>query len=233
MTEKAEEWARAIARSSLTRSDTILGAKTSLYPSITYGLMVTILRQKQSKEIFKPIRKGVLGKTGFAKTMPEEIVHGPETYGGIGLKDIYSLQGIAHIKAFLDEAGTNSPTRRLMDILVEGHTLEVGRQGSIFQYPYNQIKQHLTNSWMKHTLEFTDLYGFKIQGQTPTLRTWREHDSMLMDALERTQGVHISSEEKQAFQRCRLYLQVNTISNITNGQGTNLLEAAWECKRQW
>ena len=97
MTEKAEEWARSIARSSLTRSDTILGAKTSLYPSITYGLSATTLSKQQSKEVFKPIRKGVLGKTGYAKTMPETIVHGPETYGGIGLKDIYSLQGGLHI----------------------------------------------------------------------------------------------------------------------------------------
>ena len=233
MKEKAEEWARAVARSSLTRRDTILGAKTSLYPSITFGLMATTLSKEQGKEIFKPIRKGVLGKAGYNRSMPETIVHGPETYGGIGLKDIYSLQGISHIKTFLDEAGTNSPTGKLMGTLIEGHTVEVGKSGSIFQQPYKKIEQYMTTSWMKHTMEFMDTYKFRIQGHTHKLRTWRENDSMLMDDIERKQGVYISIEEKQAFQRCRLFLQVNTLSDITNGQGTNILEAAWECKKQW
>ena len=78
MKEKAQTWARAAARSSLTRQDTITGIKTSLYPSITYGLTATTLTKAQAEEVFKPIRKGALRKAGYVESMPATIVHGDQ-----------------------------------------------------------------------------------------------------------------------------------------------------------
>ena len=231
--EKAREWSRAVARSSLTRHDAVFGMKTSLYPSITFGLMATTLTKNQGEVIFSPIREGALPKTGYARSMPAIMVHGPEKYGGIGIKDIYTLQGIAHIKAMLDEGDSKSATGQLIRQVIEGHTLEAGRQNSIFQIPYTEIKEELTYSWVQDTLRFMDETDIRITGGIPRLKMWRERDSFLMDDVSTTQGTHITKVDRRAFQRCRLYLRVNTLSDIVNGGGTHILGAAWKVKREW
>ena len=231
--EKAKVWSRAVSRSSLNRNDAVIGMKTSLYPSITFGLMATTMSKEQGESIFKPIREGVLPKTGYTKTMPAIVVHGPEKYGGMGIKDIYTLQGIAHVKALIDEGGTESPTGQLLQQVIEGHTIEIGRSKGIFEVPYEEIKEEITYSWIQDTLRFTNETGIRIKGETPRLKKWRDNDSFLMDDVQEVQGTHISDADRQAFQRCRLYLQVNTLSDIVNGGGTHILKAAWEVNKEW
>ena len=76
--------------------------------------------------------------------MPATIVHGPAKYGGIGIKDLYTLQGIAHLKVLIDEAGSSTPTGSLLQQVIEGHVLEVGRSESIFKLSYKEIQPELT-----------------------------------------------------------------------------------------
>ena len=233
MQQKAATWARAIARSSLTRQDTVMGVRTSLYPSLTFGLMATTLSKEQCAEVFKPIRQGALPKVGYVRSMPRVVVHGPEKYGGVGIKDLHSLQGIARIKVMIDEAGTQTPTGQLLTNVIEAHTVEVGRSGTLFSQSYQSIHAEMTYSWIKSVMEFTDENGIRLQGKTPTLQTWREDDSMLMDDIEATQGITIHTEDRAAFHRCRMHLRVATLSDITDGHGQHVLPAAWEVKQTW
>ena len=53
--EKAKVWSRAVSRSLLNRNNAVVGMKTSLYPSITFGLMATTMSKEQGESIFKPI----------------------------------------------------------------------------------------------------------------------------------------------------------------------------------
>ena len=231
--EKAREWSRAVARSSLTRHDVAIGVTTSLYPSLTFGLMATTMSKKQCDDIFTPIRQGALRKTGYSQSMPGTIVHGPTKYGGIGIKDLHTLQGIAHIKVLLDEAGTETPTGSLLQHVIEGHVLEVGRSGNLFTLPYKEIQPELTYSWVQDTLQSADALNVRIEGNIPNLQTWRDNGRLLMDVINEAQGIWISKADRASFHRCRLYLKVNTISDITTGCGTYILQQAWECKKEW
>ena len=73
MKDKANEWANEIYKSNLTKSDISLGVKTSLYPSITYGLLATAMTQKQATEIFKPVREKVLPKMKICRNCTRDI----------------------------------------------------------------------------------------------------------------------------------------------------------------
>ena len=103
MKEKANAWSKNIRKGFLSREDVAFGVKTSLYPSITYGLVATALLEQQCQEVFKPVRAQVLAPMGYNWHIPAIIVHGPVKYGGMGIKDLYTMQGIEHIKALLDE----------------------------------------------------------------------------------------------------------------------------------
>ena len=57
--------------------------------------------------------------------------HGPTAYGGMEIKNIYTLQGLAHVKAFTEKGSGDSTTGKLLQNLIKQHTLEVGLSGEM------------------------------------------------------------------------------------------------------
>ena len=233
MVEKATQWATNSKTGSLSRNDIAFGIKTSLYPSITYGLMATALDKQQCEEVFKPVRKHALGPMGYNRSIPATVVHGPECYGGMGIKDMHTIQGTAHITAILDEIHKPSPTGRLLNLLHQEHTLEIGRSGFLYDHAYAEIKEIMTDTWVKNTIQFMSEHSLRFQGQHPQLQTWRDGDSLLMDDFYHVPGHRLTAADIQAANRCRIYLQVNTRSDICVGNGTRILNEAWTVDRTW
>ena len=233
MKEKAMQWSRKTKAGFLSRHDVVFGIKTSLYPSLTYGLMATALDKQQAEEVFKPVRKYAISQMGYNMNMPKEVVHGPRRYGGMGLRDIYTVQGTEHIKVLLDEMTSQSPTGKLLRILHQEHQLEIGRSTMIYEIPYKEIEGFLTPSWVTNTLEFVDKVGLRIEGELPELQGWREGDAHLMDVFRKTPGHAILEEDLVAANKCRMYIRAVTQSDIADGEGKSILKAAWEVKREW
>ena len=233
MKEKALKWSRNARTGFLSRDDIVFGIKTSLYPSLTYGLMATALNKAQCHEVFKPIRNNALGPMGYNTHMPTVIVHGPTRYGGMGLRDIYTTQGSEHIKALLDEMTSSSPTGHLLRILHQEHQMESGRSTGLYDTPYEEISDFLTPSWVTSTLEFASHARIRIEGDLPNLHRWREGDVHLMDAFRNTPGHTVSKEDLKAANRCRMYLRAVTQADIADGEGKGILKSAWEVKHHW
>ena len=103
--------------------------------------MATALNEKQCNSVFTPIRNKVLPKLTVCRAAPVDPVHGPAEYGGMGIKDLYSLQGIAHIKALVEEGDKGAATGKLIRTLIEYHMLEAGMEGSILEIPYERMKE--------------------------------------------------------------------------------------------
>ena len=233
MKEKAEKWASNIRHSSLSRDDIAMGIKTSLYPSITFGLMATAITKEQGAEVFKPIRKDALSPLGYNKHIPWQVVHGPTKYGGMEIRDIYSIQGIEHVKILLDEADTQSPTAKLLRILQHDHLLEIGRPRFILDHNFAEVGHMMTSTWYKNTLEFISDSNIKIKGTQDQLEKWREDDEFIMEDFLDTPGYIITKEDMQAANRCRIYMRALTRSDISHGNGQRILKAAWHVLRDW
>ena len=196
-------------------------------------MVATTMSEEQCNNIFKPIRAGVLPKAGYCRTIPSKVLHGPEKYGGIGIRDLHTIQETEHIRALIDDGGTDTPTGKLLQIATEGHTLETGRGGQIFDMPYQRIEMILTTTWVKDTLKYLSDNRLQVQTSGPTMQKWREGDKYLMEALDSTPGVSVAREDIQAFNRCRIHMRVVTLSDICTASGDNILSAAWECRRGW
>ena len=222
MKEKIRTWASSIVKSSLSKADVHMGVKTALYPSAMFGLMATALTKEQSKEVFLPLRKMILPKMKICRTTPGALVHGPKEYGGLEIKDVYTLQGIAHVKALLDEASQQSATGKLLRILKEYHTLEIGLEGTIYNLPYDKIKDCMTESWMKNTLEFLWENEIEIKSDDPTITAgWSTHDTNIMqDAID----AGYSGKALAAINRCRMYMKALYRSDISDISGQRVTQ---------
>ena len=227
MKEKANDWANEIYKSNLTKSDISLGVKTSLYPSITYGLLATAMTQKQATEIFKPVREKVLPKMKICRKAPDILIHGPEEYGGLEFKDLYILQGIAHLKAMIDEGESDSTTGKLLRNLIEQHVMEVGLSTEPADWSHEAIKSIMTDSWFKNTLEFMESAELRMHTGIKTISKWTSNDMFLMEDVI---GQGITGAQLDAFNRCRMHLRALTVSDISGERGTEILTSAYEVK---
>ena len=226
--KKAREWTTQIVEGSLSKTDTILGVERSLYPGLVYGLSATTMNKKQTQKVDSEVRR-IFPKMGYCRSIPNKLMYGHKQYGGVGLRNIETIQGTDHIKALIDEAGTTSPTGKLMDILIEGHTLEVGRRGNILQMKYKGIKPLLTSSWIQNTMEFADTHQLQIKGNEVKLHTWTDQDSFVMDDIMTCPGATFTEDQLRAINRCRMYMHITTRSDMAEGSGRSIRQTVWEC----
>ena len=151
----------------------------------------------------------------------------------MGIKDLYTIQGVEHIKALMDETRRVTPTSDLLQIAHQEHTLEIGRRGFIYDWQYKQVAHLMTETWIKHTLRFVSESNIRIKGNLPMLKDWREGDSMLMDDFATAPGHTFTKEDMIKANRCRQYLQVTTRSDIASGNGTKIINPAWRVEKEW
>ena len=224
---KASGWTQKLKNGRLDQVATQIALHTTIYRSLAYCLPATTMTPQQCKKVLQPLLFGTLPRMGVVRTMNRTAVHLPRSLGGLGIPDLYTLQGVEHIKVLLTHGGTQTPTGIILQTLSEFHILEAGSQHSLLELPaeYHAL---LTPTWMSNTLQFLQEHRIGFDTTLPTLECWTTHDVSIMDTILSHQI--ISSEECKAINRCRLYLQITMMSDVVNTDG-GLLAPCWRCQK--
>jgi hypothetical protein len=148
--------------------------------SLEYPLMATSLSKAQCDHIMKPIRAAVLPALGINCHMSLVVAHGPQQYQGLGVPDLWTVQGI--LKLWLATQHGDAPTinGHQLRASMELHTIEIGLPGHLLQQHYQTYRQLATNSWLKHLWEFCDDSNLQMTSTTPTLQLARKGDEFLI-----------------------------------------------------
>ena len=227
LTYKAKDWGQRIRSGFLSRSDTLTGFKTTIMMTLKYPLLTTTLNRTDCSDILSPLLTLTLPKMGLCSRMRRLIIHMPKSLNGLGVPDLWTLQGTDHIKALLDHGGTTSATGQLLQNSFEQHILHLGKSDDIMQLSRTSIR-HLEPSWIKHTLQFLQRTKITIDNDLPRLKTWADKDNLIMDIILPSKGTTtLTMQEIDSANRCRKFLKVTTFSDITDTHGT-ILPAAWQ-----
>ena len=70
----------------------------------------------------------------------------------------------------------------------------------------------------------TNSYNIKLEGYYEHTTLTRQNDKSLMESIINSD--RYTDDEILSIKRCRLYLQVQNLSDITNGQGTSITYCA-------
>ena len=152
--------------------------------------------------------------------MADALIYAPKKFQGLGLKLPYIKQGIDKILFWLQERDRKNLGERLLHQTYEDMQLEVGSTQPFFSLSYKKYKKATTESWVKDLWKCLFEHKIEIRGSFPTIKTMREKDRCIMDVLSNDR-INTSSV-LAACNRCRLYLQISTISEMSNGDGTNI-----------
>jgi hypothetical protein len=162
------------------------------------------------------IFRAILPKMHVNHNTSRAIVHGPEELGGLNLPNMYVIQGVDKLKLFLGHLRIQDRTGQLLHIALGYLQLLSGTGSFTLNLDYEQFRW-VETGWLTSLWEFTSksmlTFDYPLQW-LPSL-PW-SNDIFIMD--------HFCNQDCKdnimgLLSRCRLYLQVITLSDITSADG--------------
>jgi hypothetical protein len=190
-------------------------------PRLIFPLPCSALTQQQCRHIQAPALAALLPKLHLNQHTPHAILFGELRFGGLILPDLYTVQGYGQLRLLLGHLQLRDETGQLILITISHLQLWVGSAKTFFALPYPHYALWIHHNWLmaiwKHTVQ--------LQMQVEVEHHWlpkllREHDLMLMDFF---MTLNFSPSQLQLINRCRLFLQVLTLSDITSADGRTIL----------
>ena len=149
---------------------------------------------------------------------------------GLGLYNICTIKGLTQLSAIVQFIGeTEHITGKLLRAGIEAGKVEMGIGQDIFSLNYWKYEGLLTDAWIKNLWKFLWEKSIVLEEKkTMNLKTHRENDRFIMEDIV---NLNIYSKaEIQHINRCRIYLQVSSLSDIATGDGNNFSYRAYRCE---
>lgn len=192
-----------------------LSYNCSYIPSIGYPLAVTYMTESECLNIQKQAINVFLPHMGYNRHFPRALTFLPRHFGGLNITDLYTLQGMRHIFMIIRHLRQNSDIGKKFMITLESYQLRSGLHQPVLTSTLST--SYTTNPWLSSTREFLQ----HINGQLHIHDVWtpqplREHDINIMH-----EALHGKSTPKtlQMLNRCRMYLQVTFLSELSTPTG--------------
>ena len=223
LVSKAKKWIDFVRVGGLDWGSTWVALKTTIMKSLEYPLPATIFTKQQISSITGPLYNTALPRSGFARSFPRDVLHGPVSCQGLGLDWLYDKQFVRHIKDILDFKHKQATSSDILQLAVESIKVELGIQGPLFMSKYAPDYITTTNSWVAATKKYCLEHDIQFDEKCGDLGIKRIGDTMLMEAFIDS-GYAIA--DLKAINRCRIFSRVSTLSDITTGDGKYLTNFA-------
>ena len=199
---KSLKWTNAMATANLTRDEACMSFTRIYIPSLRYGLGTCYFPPSALLRVQCPAVNTILPKMGYNRNLPRAVVYGPRNVGALGLPNLIYEQSLQQI-LFIGRhlRSPNSPIRFLFQIGIEWFRMLAGYTLTI-----------------NHSLVIPKLF---------CPRCLREQDQATMQ-LPHT---GFTDSELLRINRCRLYLQVHMVSEISTADSTQLSTNIWQGQR--
>jgi len=102
--------------------------------------------------------------------------------------------------------------------------LLIGVNLPLFSLNYKKYGHLAERGWITHIWEMCDKYEISIDGQYEQPTIARTNDSALMELLVKADIY--DDKDLRSINKCRIYLEVQNMSDITDGSGTKIAYCA-------
>jgi hypothetical protein len=106
--------------------------------------------------------------------------------------------------------------------------VESGLGNQFLTKNFNWTKDIVTDCWTKSLWEFVSKYGITIRrADQMYYRQLRHHKDQFLIEIAMERGADVIKAERITFNLCRLYLQVELVSDITTADGVTIRKDTW------
>mmetsp|Transcript_5909 Transcript_5909/g.9058 ORF Transcript_5909/g.9058 Transcript_5909/m.9058 type:complete len:1660 (+) Transcript_5909:3576-8555(+) len=228
MKRQSKDWADKITAGHMDRVNVAIALKTTVWRTLGYPLAATLLTKAECEDIMKPTINAALSKMGMNRHFPRDVVFGATEYQGLGIPHLYTVQSITHIQNIVNHQLNPDLTTALHKATFESLYLLLGLGHDFLTTKLPGVEEHFPNTIATNVRNFCiqNLITLQHNIEVPLLR---KKDSFLMCHLTTN---NVTKYEQYIANKCRLYLKILTISDMTTGDGSQVLQSIWEGKRQ-
>ena len=229
MKTKATEWGQAALQGCLRPFEVWTALTTGILKTLEYPLAATSLSKSDIREILSPALGPALNACGISRSFPRAILYAPTSLQGFNLRNLYHHQACRHIKDILDQHWKQSPSHKHIRLTLEAFKLQAGISGALFQSRRNIEWTDTPHLWIHETLKFCQQYNITFsEPGVSAIKSRRLNDVAIMPTL---QDMGFTMTTLKAVNRCRVFLQVNLLSDIASGNGRSLHHRVFQRKR--
>lgn len=218
--DKAIAWKQHITTGHLPPKEAWQCVGSTITKALEYPLLAMTLTEKECARIMLPVKDAGLAESGVCRKYPLDLVYGSTELMGLGMTDLFVSQGISHVDIIQEYIHSTCMTGSLLRAAIEWAKIHVGVEGNFFQLDFKRYGNLLPRSFVKTAWEFARKYHIDLPNTDPNLIPHREQDQFLMEAFAAQPS--ITNSQLTELNRCRLFLQVHTLSDIVDGSGTRL-----------
>ena len=229
MLKKAKEWSQKNRRSYISRFLASIAVKTTIIKSLGYPLAALTLNEKECDNIMVPILKAALPKMEICQKIGKVYLYGPELLQGLGFPNLYTELGFSRLQILLKHGGMLTQARKVLDCCIEGHQLEMGSLLNFLSLLHKNYSHLCTNSIIEHTWKFISDNDIILESTHCLLQKLRINNVSIMDVFH--QNTTFNKDEMVDINRCRIYLQILTILDITEGNREHITVSAMQGKK--
>jgi ribonuclease HI len=202
---------------SLTREEGWTYYYACYLPGISYPLANSHFTERELATVQRKAMTRIIPKCGYNRNMKKEILFGPLKYGGANFRHLYDQQGLGQITLFLSHWRQNTETGKLLKTAVAWAQYATGMGTPIFDHTTRHIP-HLESKWIASLRVYLGKSQVSLTFEPlgiPQLE--RAHDGYLMEWI--IQSNWFTEKEIVSLNYCRLFLNVVTLSDMTNAIG--------------
>jgi hypothetical protein len=197
---------------------------------IQYPLGATCFTEKQCHQIQTKYLPYALSKMGINRTTATAVRHGPAYYGGMEVFNLETEQGVQHTSLLLSHLRIQDEVGLMLHLSIEHLQLQAGVSWPVLSKPGHKQRHYVDSCYVSHTWDFLDKAGLCVHLDNPVLiHPQRQYDTCLMETFATLPD--ITPTELKHAQRCRLYLGVTTVADVTSSNGTDICGRALQRQR--
>ena len=232
---KSEEKTAFLWSCPLTRAEAWMFYYACYLTSVGYPLACSSMTTNQLNTIQRKAMSIIIPRCGFNRNTKKEILYGPLEYGGASFRPLWVQQGIGQVTLFLRHWRKNTQSGKLSRIALAWMQVQAGVSFQLLARPAAPVPQ-LESKWFQSMRTFLATIEASIEindFKPPSLQ--RLHDCVIMDAVQ-SHGEFTDAEIRR-INYCRLFLQAETISDLTTVSGKMLdsskLKGTWSLQSSY
>jgi hypothetical protein len=225
--KKAGSLVRTLALSSCSANAAWLYYSSIFIKGIGYPLAVSRLSKTQLHQLQAPMTSLTLNQLGYPRSTSHTVVFGSRYFGGLKFASLATTQGAGKITLLLRHLCTPGDPHDFSMIVLDRIQYNANVGYPILEHPKKALP-HLEGIWMPMVREYLAEINGALQIANTNIQPLQRHlDKYIMEEVLSSQL--FQPRKIKYVNYCRLYLQVVTLSDIYNAQGTAF--CCWNIQR--
>ncbi len=211
--ERSDTYARTIMSSAVNRRDNWTAYYAIYQTGMTFVLPTSYFEKKNLDRIEMKAVAATLTKGGYVSKFPRKVAFGPQEFGGLGMRMLWTEQLVLQVKLLIKHLRCPSDHQKMLQMNLAWAQLGTGMGYPILEYPDTNIP-HLECAWFASIRNGLTLVDGSIEMTTTyVVPKQRVSDQHLMDGI--CESKMFTKTEIRKINACRLYLQVTLVSDIS------------------